>query len=118
MAVSWPLVKHGTYDAGDVATASNFEGDFNKVFDAVNQLHNRFSSFQISTKYSVTKASSQIFVSKNAGGDQQLVHVFKVPDWMQGLRIRRFSVGNMSALSVTSGFANHSSESLKFRVAT
>ena len=118
MAVSWPLVKHGTYDAGDVATASNFENDFNKVFDAVNQLHNRFSSFQISTTYSRVKESSQIFVSKQAGTHRQLVHAFKVPDWMQGLRIRRFSVGNMSALSVTSGFADHSSESLKFRVAT
>ena len=118
MAVSWPLVKHGTYDAGDVATAANFESDFNKVFDAVNQLHNRFSSFQISTRYSDYVNSATEWVSTNAGEDPSVVHMFKVPDWMQGLRIRRFSVANVSTPNVLKTYANDSNGSVKFRLAT
>lgn len=120
MAVSWPLVKHGTYDAGDVATASNFEGDFNKVFDAVNQLHNRFSSFQISTQYNERVQAETSFLSQGAATQPNLVHIFRVPDWMQALRVRRFSVANVSYPENVDSYvyADHSSGSLKFKLAT
>jgi len=118
MAVSWPLVKHGTYDAGDVATASNFENDFNKVFDAVNQLHNRFSSFQISTQYNEKLVEEVAFQSQASGARPNVFHVFKVPDWMQALRIRRFSVANVGYPDDPSGFTDLAAGSLKFRIAT
>ena len=93
MAVSWPLVKHGTYDAGDVATAANFEGDFNKVFDAVNQLHNRFSTLEITAKYA-EYGTGTTFGSAN----RAYFKLFKVPDWAQALRLRKITASNVSQM--------------------
>ena len=122
--VSFPVTLTGNYQDGSVCSAADYRADFEKMRDAINHMHERFSSFTINgvhTRYqrcaeewSITSASGdgttygvedpsgptpygQAFWSSDPD-EYTVLNVFKVPSWMQGIRVREISVVNLSHL--------------------
>jgi len=121
MAVTWPITKTGTYASGSVASASDFSTDFTTLYDAVNQVHNRFSTFVFTAHYQRFCDNDAGFTSRgesSEGDSPSLVKIFKVPDWMQGIRVRKFSVACMSnpPSSGSQVLSNDGDGSLKFKL--
>lgn len=122
MAPSWPIVLTGSYADGSLCKASDYRSDFETLRDAVNQLFERFSSFEFNalvvssdSRYSIDETGGSKVLSlhnfnRSGSSDRSVVKVFRVPTWMQGVRVRQFEVTNCSRFySVPGNIAGESS---------
>ena len=110
--VSFPITLTGDYMDGSVCSASDYRADFEKLRDAVNQMHDRFST-TIFTGHDITYqdvaksyepawgdgiASGGAFGVGDSGNDYKILNVMKIPGWMQGIRVRNLQLCNFSRL--------------------
>ena len=115
MAPSWPIVLTGSYADGSLCKASDYRSDFETLRDAVNQLFERFSSFEFNalavsadlasgadTSVGSTEVTTHNF-HRTGATDRTVVKVFRIPTWMQGVRIRQFEVTNCSRFPTIPG---------------
>ena len=139
--VSFPITLTGDYMDGSVCSASDYRADFEKLRDAVNQMHDRFST-TIFTGHDITYQDNAQFyepawgavaggafgvgASTTAGKDYKILNVMKIPGWMQGIRVRNLQLCNFSRLPAGEGsnwttnqvyYVPDSTKPLKFGVA-
>ena len=67
--VSFPMTLTGSYTDGSVCSAADYRADFEKLRDAVNHMHERFSSFTINGVYSHYQRGAEKFDIARAAGD-------------------------------------------------
>jgi hypothetical protein len=108
--VSFPVTLTGDYLDGSVCSAADYRADFEKLRDAINQMHGRFST-TIFTGHDITyqddaefyepawgASSGGAFGVGDSGNDYKILNVIKIPGWMQGIRVRNIQLCNFSRL--------------------
>jgi hypothetical protein len=125
---NWPVTLTSLTE-GAIIKASDLEGNFDKLRNAVNTLHDRFSTFQFScffqkhvdsftngtgsAGYSYHIFSDFVSPSSVAAGstlpysgnealanEKRVIGLFQVPSWAQAIRLRRIDVLNSSVIDV------------------
>lgn len=125
---NWP-VSLTSLTEGAIIKASDLEGNFDKLRNAVNTLHDRFSTFQFncyfhksmpsvnngtgSTGYvwhifsdyqcpSYAAAGSTLATSNTEAraDEKRVIGLFQLPSWAQAVRLRRIDVLNTSIIDV------------------
>ena len=110
--VSFPITLTGDYLDGSVCSASDYRADFEKLRDAINQMHGRFAT-TIFSGHDITYQGLAKNYIPAAGGDHEgfpgssatvlpttkkILNVMKIPGWMQGIRVRNLQLCNFSRL--------------------
>jgi len=110
--VSFPITLTGTYTDGSVCSAADYRADFEKMRDAINHMHERFSTL-IFTGHDITYQDNGKSYLPSAGADdsgfpgtgtttsgarKKILNVMKIPSWMQGIRVRGLELCNFSRL--------------------
>ena len=115
--VSFPVTLTGDYVDGSACSAAEYRADFEKLRDAVNQMHERFNSFCITATlkdYIQNPKSGSMFYEpgrlndithavSDSGSSARVLNVLEVPSWLQGIRVRDIQVVNLSKLPVLDG---------------
>ena len=97
----WPVTVN-EYAAGSLCNSSEYKADFEKLRNAVNSLHARYSTLCLTA----TMAENNIgntdadfhVLTVNTDDDRRVLALFKVPTWAQAFRVRQFDVLNSSAM--------------------
>jgi len=136
--VSFPITLTGDYIDGSVCSAADYRADFEKLRDAINQMHERFGT-TIFTGHDITyqdlasayepawgASADGAFATGDSGNDYKILNVMQIPGWMQGIRVRNLQLCNFSRLPAQSGtgwttttvfYNSDASKPLKFGVA-
>jgi len=123
---NWPITMN-TITEGAIIKASDLEGNFTKLKNATNTLHERFSTLTFNANVNVTheainntsggtlKYSRTLGLGTTEGqGDADGIDdidgytafaVFKVPTFAQALRVREVTILNTSVMPVASDYA-------------
>ena len=115
--VSFPITLTGDYVDGSACNAAEYRADFEKLRDAVNQMHERFNSFCITATlkdyvqnpksgsefYEPARFNDITHVIADSGSSARILNVIEVPSWLQGIRVRDIQVVNLSKLPVKDG---------------
>lgn len=100
----WPVTVN-SYSPGTLCDSSQYKTDFEKLRNAVNSLHARYSTMclQASLEESnIANAATNFHaLTSNEDADRRVLALFKIPTWAQAFRVRQFDVLNASALHAT-----------------
>ena len=100
----WPVTVN-EYAAGSLCNSSEYKADFEKLRNAVNSLHARYSTLCLTaslTEGNIATADADFHVlTSNTDEDRRVLALFKVPTWAQAFRVREFDVLNSSVLHGT-----------------
>ena len=98
----WPVTVN-SYASGSLCNSAEYKADFEKLRNAVNSLHARYSSFSFSAALldTVSLDSTAGHVNYNvlhdneASGEKRVLGIMQVPSWAQAVRVRQFEVYNL-----------------------
>jgi len=100
----WPVTVN-EYAAGSLCNSSEYKADFEKLRNAVNSLHARYSTLCLTASLTEDNIANGTLdfhaLTSNTDEDRRVLALFKVPTWAQAFRVRQFDVLNSSALHGT-----------------
>lgn len=100
----WPVTVN-EYAAGSLCNSSEYKADFEKLRNAVNSLHARFSTLCFTatlSDYIPNTTTDYHAVSDNEElSTRRVLGIYQVPTWAQAFRVRQFDVLNGSAMRGT-----------------
>jgi len=98
----WPVTVN-EYAAGSLCNSSEYKADFEKLRNAVNSLHARYSTISFSASlndnFPCTSSGGQeyrVLHDNIDANERRVIGIMQVPSWAQAVRVRKFEVYNLT----------------------
>jgi len=115
----WPVTVN-SYAPGTLCDSSQYKTDFEKLRNAVNSLHARYSTLCLTaslTEDNIANVETEFHVlTSNEDEDRRVLALFKIPTWAQAFRVRQFDVLNSSVMHACGAASLTGSELFKIGV--
>jgi hypothetical protein len=98
----WPVTVN-EYAAGSLCNSSEYKADFEKLRNAVNSLHARYSTItfnaSLDDNFPCTTSGGQeyrVLHDNIDANERRVIGIMQVPSWAQAVRVRKFEVYNLT----------------------